>query len=401
MQQPPIYDARFEAHNACVLIPTYNNATTLGEVIRSVLTYTRHLVVVSDGATDATAKVLEEFPQLQVVAYTPNRGKGYALRKGFRYALQQGYRHVITMDSDGQHFASDLPVFLDKLDEGNDALVIGARNLQQENMPGKNTNANKFSNFWFYVETGIKAPDTQSGFRLYPVHKIGNIRSVCNKYEFEVDVMVRAAWSGIKVEWTPIKVYYPPKGERITHFRPVMDITRITILNTVLVLISFFYIKPRDFIRYILKRENRRQFLEDHLLNREESNAKKAFSVGFGVFMGIVPIWGFQMLVALLLAAWMRLNKGLVIIAANISIPPMIPFIVFLSFLMGRIWVGEDATLLLFHKGLSLENIKMNLVQYIYGSITLAIVAGVVSGLFTWVLFAVFRRGVARQEQVK
>lgn len=390
-QQAP-YDERFEAHKACVLIPTYNNATTLADVITSVLAITSHLVVVSDGATDATAAVLEQFPQVQLVAYMPNHGKGYALRKGFRYALQQGYRHAITMDSDGQHFASDLPKMLDKLDEGKDALVIGARNLQQENMPGKNTNANKFSNFWFWVETGMTAPDTQSGFRLYPIHLMGNMRSLGNKYEFEVEVIVRSAWRGIKIEWEPIRVYYPPKGQRISHFRPGMDITRITLLNIVLVLITFLWIKPRDFFRYLWKRENRRQFLEDHLYNRHESNLKKATSVGFGVFMGIIPIWGFQMITALFLAAWMRLNKGLVIIAANISIPPMIPFIVFLSFLMGRIWVGGDATMLIFSKGLTLENIKINLVQYIYGSITLAIVAGLLSGIVTWLLLAVFRR---------
>lgn len=397
MQTPAPYDARFEAHKACVLIPTYNNAGTLGDVIRSVLALTRHLIVVSDGATDATARVLEDFPELQVVAYTPNGGKGHALRQGFRYALSQGYGHAITMDSDGQHFASDLPAFLDKLDEGQDALVIGARNLQQENMPGKNTFANKFSNFWFYVETGIRAPDTQSGFRLYPIHRMGRIRSICNKYEFEVEVIVRSAWKGIKIDWAPIKVYYPPKEERISHFRPGPDFTRISVLNTVLVTIAFLYIKPRDFIRAMMKAEGRRAFIEQHIVNREESNMKKALSVGFGVFMGIVPIWGFQMIVALALAAWLRLNKGLVIIAANISIPPMVPPIIFLSFLMGKVWVGRDATDLFFSKGLSLDNIQQNLVQYILGAVTLAVVAGVVCWLVTWLLLSIFRRNVVKQ----
>ncbi|UYQ93893.1 DUF2062 domain-containing protein [Chitinophaga horti] len=395
MYSPAPYDARFEAHKACVLIPTYNNATTLGDVIRSVLAMTRHLIIVSDGATDATARVLEEFPELQVVAYKPNHGKGYALRKGFRYALSQGYDHAITMDSDGQHFASDLPTFLDKLDEKKDAIVIGARNLQQENMPSQNTFANKFSNFWFWVETGIKAPDTQSGFRLYPIHRIGRMRSFCNKYEFEVEVVVRSVWKGTKVEWAPIKVYYPPKGERISHFRPGADITRITILNTVLVLISFFYIHPRDFIRTMLRAEGRKAFLEKHVISRDESNAKKAASIGFGVFMGIIPIWGFQMIAALALATVMRLNKGLVIIAANISIPPMIPAIITLSFLMGKIWVGRGATDLFFSRGITLESIKLNAVQYLYGSITLAIVAGIASWLISWVLLAMLRRKAA------
>ncbi|MCK7560122.1 DUF2062 domain-containing protein [Chitinophaga sedimenti] len=264
-------------------------------------------------------------------------------------------------------------------------------------MPGKNTFANKFSNFWFYVETGIRAPDTQSGFRLYPIHRMGRIRSICNKYEFEVEVIVRSAWKGIKIDWAPIKVYYPPKEERISHFRPGPDFTRISVLNTVLVTIAFLYIKPRDFIRAMMKAEGRRAFIEQHIVNREESNMKKALSVGFGVFMGIVPIWGFQMIVALALAAWLRLNKGLVIIAANISIPPMVPPIIFLSFLMGKVWVGRDATDLFFSKGLSLDNIQQNLVQYILGAVTLAVVAGVVCWLVTWLLLSIFRRNVVKQ----
>jgi len=103
---------------------------------------------------------------------------------------------------------------------------------------------------------------------------------------------------------------------------------------------------------------------------------KKATSIGFGVFMGIVPIWGFQMAVALVLAAIFKLNKALTIIASNISIPPMIPLIVFLSFLLGRIWVGKNAVYMMFSRHITPEAIKLNIEQYVYGSITLAVIAG-------------------------
>lgn len=375
-----------------VLIPTYNNALTLGQVVQDVLRYTQHVIVVNDGSTDATTQVLDQYPIIQRVEYNPNRGKGMALRRGFRYALQQGYQYVITIDADGQHFAADLQLFMEKLQTEKEAIIIGARNLQQENMPGKNSFANRFSNFWFYVETGLKAPDTQSGYRLYPLFLMERMRFWSTKYEFEVEVLVRSAWKGIKINWVPVKVYYPPPGERVTHFRPFRDFSRISVLNTVLVLITFLYIKPRDLIRFLLKRESWKQLWHDHLLNPQESNAKKSLSIGFGVFMGIVPVWGFQMVVALILAALFRLNKVLVIVAANISIPPVIPLIIFGSFMMGRIWMGEESSALLFSKQITLETIQQNVVQYLYGSITLAVVAGLTAAVVAWALLMIFRK---------
>ncbi|CAL1520051.1 DUF2062 domain-containing protein [Chitinophaga sp. MM2321] len=386
------HNEHFERHRAAVLIPTYNNATTLGAVLEAALTYTTHVIVVNDGATDDTAAILDQFPQLQRVSYSPNRGKGIALRRGFAYAKAQGYDYVITMDADGQHFATDLPGMLEMIGTSPDTLIIGARNLHQENMPTKNTKANKISNFWFSVTTGLKGPDTQSGYRLYPLHRIGNMQFWCTKYEFEIEVLVRSAWKGIKIDWAPVKVYYPPADERVSHFRPVHDIVRITLLNTMLVLITFLYIKPRDLVRFLLKGENWKKMWYEEVLRATESNAVKAASIGFGVFMGIVPIWGFQLLVAILVSIKLKLNKALVVIAAHISAPPLIPLIIFISFLMGRVWMGQTAKDLIFSNGINAETIKENTLQYIYGSITLAIVAGIVAWLVSYVLLSVFRR---------
>jgi glycosyltransferase involved in cell wall biosynthesis len=396
MTDTTTYHEQFTAFKAAVLVPTYNNGTTLQAVLKDVLSYTSHVIVVNDGSTDDTTAILDTFPEIQRVEYTPNRGKGIALRRGFSFARQQGYDYVITMDADGQHFASDLPVFLDKLATERKAIIIGARNLQQENMPGKNTFANKFSNFWFYVETGLKGPDTQSGYRLYPVYAMQQ-RFWCTKYEFEIEVLVRSAWKGIKVDWAPIKVYYPPAEERVSHFRPFRDFSRISVLNTILVLIAFLYIKPRDFIRFLFKAESWRIIWFEHILNKEESNAKKALSVGFGVFMGIVPIWGFQIVTAFALAALFRLNKALVLTSCHVSLPPLIPFVVFASFATGRIWVHDGSIMLPFSKDLSLDIIKQNLFQYLSGAVTLAVISGVLVTLVTYVLLAIFRNDPVKQ----
>ena len=383
---------QFDQLRACVIIPTYNNAATLGKVIEDVAAYTQHIIVINDGSTDQTAQIAASFPEVQLISYKNNRGKGWALRTAFRYAAEKGYQYGITIDSDGQHFAKDLPLFLAKLQTNPNSIIIGARNMNQESVPGGSSFGNKFSNFWFRVETGIKSPDTQSGYRLYPLVPLRKMRFFTRKYEFEIEVLVRAAWKGISVESVPVTVYYAPREERISHFRPFKDFFRISVLNTVLVLITFLFIKPRDFIRTLFNPKKLAQLLNDHLFNSQESPRLKALSVGFGIFMGIIPIWGFQLVAAIFLAVLFKLNKPLVIIAANISIPPMIPLIIFLSYQMGALWLGDKAVVFTFSKNITLDSIKQNLLQYIYGSITLAIVAAIAFGLLTYFFAQITRK---------
>ncbi|MEO6722707.1 MAG: DUF2062 domain-containing protein [Ferruginibacter sp.] len=382
----------FEALQACVIIPTYNNGATLAAVIKDVLVYTNQVIVVNDGSTDDTLAIVQQFPGIQLVTYPKNIGKGWALRQAFRYAVQRNYKFAITIDSDGQHYAKDLPVFIDKLKDNRNAIIIGARNMNQSSVPGKSSFGHKFSNFWFRVETGINAPDTQSGYRLYPVWLLKHMRFITRKYEFEIEVLVRSAWKGISIESVPVSVYYPPKEERISHFRPFKDFTRISILNTVLVLITFLYIKPRDFFRSLFQKNKLKEMVNAELFGTHYSDQVKALSIAFGVFMGIVPIWGFQLVVGIFLAILLRLNKLLVIISANISIPPMIPVIIFASYKTGAYWMGGNAVDLAFNSKISLETIQKNLQQYIYGSITLAIVAGIAAGLFTFILLKLIKR---------
>jgi glycosyltransferase involved in cell wall biosynthesis len=370
---------------ACVIIPTYNNAATLAGVIEDVLLYCNQVIVVNDGSTDNTSDIVKSYPTVQFISYSKNVGKGWALRKAFNYAAEKGYKYAITIDSDGQHFAKDLPSFFDKVETFPGSIIIGARNMGQASVPGGSSFGNKFSNFWFRVETGIKSPDTQSGYRLYPLEPLNRLRFITRKYEFEIEVLVRAAWKGIKVESVPVTVYYAPKEERVSHFRPFKDFFRISILNTVLVLISFLYIRPRNFFRILFNKQKRRKLLDDHLFNPHHSAELKAFSVAFGVFMGIIPIWGFQLVAAIFLAILLKLNKPLVIVAANISIPPMIPLIIYGSYKMGALWMGANAMKIDFSRAITLNSIKNNMVQYIYGSITLAIVAGILFGLLTFI----------------
>lgn len=249
-----IADRAFEEFNCCVLIPTYNNARTLQDVIESVLKHTSRIVVVNDGSTDETKNILEKFPAIHVVSLPENKGKGNALRTGFSAAVEKGYERVITIDSDGQHFAEDIPFFFEKLRENPDALIVGARNMNADSIPGKSSFGYRVSNFWFRFETGIALPDTQSGFRLYPVRQLQGLNFFTTKYEFEIEVLVRAAWSGIPVVSVPIRVFYAQGKDRVTHFRPFTDFTRVGLLHVWLVILTVCWYFPQRFFNRIKKK---------------------------------------------------------------------------------------------------------------------------------------------------
>lgn len=372
-----------------VLIPTYNNAGTLLQVIDDVRRYASDIMVVNDGSTDNTAALLATQHDVRVISYPKNRGKGHALKLGLREAARLGYAYAITIDSDGQHYADDIAVFVEAAERQPDTLFVGARNLQAENMPQRNTFANRFSNFWYWAETGIRLTDTQSGFRLYPLAKLVGTHFIASRYEFEVEVLVRAAWKGIKVENVPIKVYYPPAEERVSHFRPARDFTRISLLNTYLVLAALLVYYPWRFVR-ALTWTNVKRFVRCNITHSPESNLRMALAVGLGVCCGILPVWGYQMWIALAVAHVARLNKVLAVVASNISVPPMIPFILFGSYAIGCRLLGNPIALLF--SEVTFDSVLVNLWQYVLGACVLALLAGVCAWLLTWAVLGIFRK---------
>ncbi len=262
-----------EREKICVIIPTYNNAGTIAEVVTEVLRYSGDVLVVDDGSTDSTPEILSSLlsslqkdssetlsgetahpepqktgssspapsQQLRVITHERNRGKGAALRTGFLKARSLGYTHAVTIDSDLQHYPDDLPGFFSAIERNPRALIVGSRNIAAEGMPQRNTFANRFSNFWFRLYTGVRLSDTQTGYRAYPLSGLSGLGLLTSRYEAELELLVFAAWRGTPIESIPIKVYYPPEGERVTHFRPVRDFGRISLLNTVLLFVSIFY----------------------------------------------------------------------------------------------------------------------------------------------------------------
>lgn len=375
MALPEVQNAISEK-KICVLIPTYNNEKTLKRVIDGVLDYTENIIVINDGSTDSTLQILEKY-SITVINLSKNKGKGNALKLGFRKAKEIGYDYAITIDSDGQHYPDDIPVFVENLlQENEDVLLIGNRNMSQDGIPKKSSFGNRFSNFWFWFETGIKLEDTQSGYRLYPLHKIPK-KYFTPKFEFEIEIIVRTAWRHVPVKNVPIKVLYDP-AERVSHFRPFKDFTRISILNTILVTITLFYIIPRNFVNNF-KKKSFKKFIKEDVLESEGTNRVKAFSIALGVFIGLSPFWGFQTLLVISLSVLFKLNKVLAFVASNVSLPPFIPFIIAASLFLGSPFISGNSNIL--SQDLNFDLVKNNLLQYIIGSFILATTMSAVSGI--------------------
>ena len=229
----------------CVVIPTYNNAGTIADVVRRALTHCLDVIVVVDGCTDGTLEILQNIEGITIVSYAKNAGKGCALKRGFKKALEMGFAYAITLDADGQHFPEDIPTMLQANQRHPGALIVGERKGLEEMERSKGSKfANAFANFWFAIQTGHRLKDTQTGFRLYPLKKLRGLSLLTSRYEAELELLVFASWHGIKIVSVPVNVYYPKPEERVSHFRPIADFSRIFILNTVLCILAVAYGLP-------------------------------------------------------------------------------------------------------------------------------------------------------------
>jgi glycosyltransferase involved in cell wall biosynthesis len=211
------------------LIPAYQAALSLGQVLRDLraLDPAGALVVVDDGSTDGTGDVARELG-IDVVSHDQNRGKGVALRTGFAWLAERGFETAVTVDADGQHRAEDA-VMLARHSAPPGALVLGIRDLARDGAPKPSQFSNKFSNWWVSRFSGLRLVDTQCGLRRYPLQATLALGSDARGYGFECEMLVRAARRGIPIIEVPVRVIYPPKAERVSHFHVVLDPTRIVL----------------------------------------------------------------------------------------------------------------------------------------------------------------------------
>jgi glycosyltransferase involved in cell wall biosynthesis len=213
---------------ACVIIPAFEAAQTVGDVVRSVLEIwpvRDAVLVVDDGSQDGTSEVARK-AGARVLIHPRNRGKGAALRTGMASARVAGFDACVTVDADGQHPASEaLKMLVAEPDAG--ALVLGVRDLKGAGAPRANQMSNEISNFFLSLFIRRRLDDTQCGLRRYPLSSSLDLDARDDGYAFEAEVILRAAAYGVRIVEVPVRVVYPPEHERVTHFDTVRDPARI------------------------------------------------------------------------------------------------------------------------------------------------------------------------------
>jgi glycosyltransferase involved in cell wall biosynthesis len=219
-----------------VLIPAYDCAATIAAVVEGARQHVERVLVVDDGSADATAERAAA-AGADVLRQPRNTGKGAALRAGLEWLAARGAERVLSMDGDGQHLGDQIPLLLAASARHPHALIIGARQVDPTQVPGIKRFGNRFANRWVEIASGMALPDTQSGFRIYPMPETLALGATTGHFAFETEVLIRAVRGGLQVLSVPVQAYYPPAAERVSHYRPFVDTVRIIV--TVLRLILF------------------------------------------------------------------------------------------------------------------------------------------------------------------
>lgn len=330
----------------CVCIPTYDNPATIDAVIRDCLFKTTYPILVIDDGSKLPVRT-DWDSRVNIVRLPINRGKGAALQTAFAECLKRGFTHMISVDGDGQHLAGEIAKLTAISMDDPWSLVIGSRQLNSANVPSVSKFGRSFSNFWVRFQSNCVVSDSQSGFRIYPLFHLQNLSFWTRKFDFEIEVLIRLLWRGVGVRETAIECYYPPAGERVSHFHKFWDNLRISCLNVVLVVLS--------------------------LLRSRNSPRDVALAIGIGVFIGCTPLLGFHSIIAGMVAFAFRINAIYLLIGTQISIPPLAPFLILVSITVGKWLRGPHA-----------DSLTSSSLNWIIGSMVVGTVLGLVIGALAY-----------------
>jgi glycosyltransferase involved in cell wall biosynthesis len=310
-------------------LPVYNNRDTLRQVVSDCRSILDHVVVVDDGSTDTDVSALLADLDVTVLVHERNRGKGEAILTASRYVEEQGGVYMVTIDTDGQHIPADIEKFLPVIVEDDCSIVVGCRDFATENVPFSSRFGRSFANFWLLVETGLQVSDCQSGFRAYPVKYLNRMKFRWSHYDFEAEVLARAAWAGLSLKSVPIRVIYPKPEERVSSFRPFLDNFRLTHAHAMMVLRRLLPVphrklveKKKEFDLSLLRHPGKVLRL---LLKENATPEGLALAAAVGLFIGVLPIFFLHTGVILYFSQRLGLNKIVSLNIQHLAMPPFVP----------------------------------------------------------------------------
>ena len=378
----------------CVVVPVFNHGHTVQQVVREAKSQFP-VIVVNDGSTDETPHILADEIGITVVTLPSNEGKAAALCAGFDRARELDFTHVITIDADGQHLPAELDAFAQACRREPEAFIIGVRDLKKEGAPWQRRFSNAFSTFWFRLETGVALADTQCGYRCYPLRALEGLRVKARCYAYELEVMVLAAWAGVPLVALPVASDYRAPTSRLSHFQPWRDTVQISRAHSRLAMLAFCtpallrQVIARGELRGLPRRQRLRAVLRHLFSEHTQTPGRLAAAVGLGLFCGIAPIWGWQMVVAALLAHRLRLNKAIALGASNISFPLAAPFILAAGLVLGHYL--HTGSLIELSPTDAARQTPVYIGEWFIGSVVLAVLVGALGMLAAYLVAAIWR----------
>ncbi len=209
-----------------IVIPLYNHGERVADVVRKALTLKLPVIVVDDGSTDNGVQSIQQLEGVRILRHAVNQGKGAAILTGLTEAAKTA-DWAITLDADGQHYPEDAASLIQALPPDRRPIIIGCRQgMRREKAPWTSRFGRGFSNFWVWISGGPAVADSQSGFRLYPLPEVLGLGVRSRRFQFEVEVLVKAGWARMEVCEAPVRVAYQSGKQRISHFRPFVDFIR-------------------------------------------------------------------------------------------------------------------------------------------------------------------------------
>lgn len=206
----------------CVIIPSYNEARTIGAITKELKSRALTVYVVDDGSTDKTAAIAASEGAV-VITHDKNKGKGASLIEGFGRALKDGFDAVLIMDGDGQHATGDIDNFFNKMSETGADIIIGNRMLDTASMPWARKVTNRIMSRLISKICGQVIPDTQCGFKLIRRSVLESIKFEFSNFEIESEILIKAAKKGFRIESVPVKTVYREETSKIN---PIFDTIR-------------------------------------------------------------------------------------------------------------------------------------------------------------------------------
>lgn len=370
--------------NFLIVIPLYNHGATVAQVVEKALATGLDVLVVDDGSTDGGSRELASLA-CTLIGWPDNRGKGAAIMAAADYAHEHNYDAIITVDADGQHDPADVAQLICCGLEQWPAIVIGNRQMVEETVPQSSKFGRQFSNFWVRLECGAELPDTQSGLRLYPVALLQFLGLKARRYDFEIEVLVRAAWAGVQLRSADVSVHYPPGKERISHFHKGFDNIRLGGVHSRLL---FRRLLPLPERRLLPQQKSPAQRLVignpfkalKRLCLEHTSPFWLALAVWLGIFMGALPILAAHTVAIIYVAHRLHINKVAAVAASQFCMPPVVPV---LCIQTGYFMLHQELLLDFSWEKWLLEG-HYRLLDWLLGSLLLGPLLGLVGGVIMY-----------------